>query len=140
VGHNSCATPKTLTERLNESSDVPKLTRQKQTNEKQSRRKESNPTDNPKPSHKLGHITDLSGSERFSMSALLGHAFLTNFYVFLRRYVEFPQIAVSIQMDLAHFLFPKVTHDKQMFGVSLFLIGGTGMTWHARNWSCIFEM
>jgi hypothetical protein len=66
--------------------------------------------------------------------------FLTNFYVFLRRYVEFPEIAVSIQMDLADFLFPKVMHDKQEFGVSLLLISGIGMTWHARNGSCSFEM
>jgi hypothetical protein len=43
-------------------------------------------------------------------------------------------------MDLAHFLFPKVMHDKQVFGVSLLLISGTGMTWHARNCSRIFEM
>jgi hypothetical protein len=66
--------------------------------------------------------------------------FLTNFYVFLGRYVEFPEIAVSIQMDLAHFLFTEVMHDKQVFGVSLLLISGTGMTWHARNCSCIFEI
>jgi hypothetical protein len=31
-------------------------------------------------------------------------------------------------------------HDKQVFGASLFLISGTGMAWHARNCSCIFEM
>jgi hypothetical protein len=45
--------------------------------------------------------------------------FLTNFYVFLSRDVEFSQIAVSILIDLAHFLFPEAMHDKQAFGVSL---------------------
>jgi hypothetical protein len=65
---------------------------------------------------------------------------LTNSYVLMGRYVELPQIAVSIQMDLAHFLVSEVMHDKQAFGVSLFLISGTGMTWHGRNCSCIFEI
>jgi hypothetical protein len=51
--------------------------------------------------------------------------FLTTFYVFLGRYVEYSQIAVSIQMDLVHFLFPDVMHDKQVFVVSLLLINGT---------------
>jgi hypothetical protein len=49
-------------------------------------------------------------------------------------------MAVSIQMDWAHFLFPEVMHDKQVFGLSFLLISGTGNTWHARNSSCIFEM
>jgi hypothetical protein len=31
-------------------------------------------------------------------------------------------------------------HDKQAFGISLSLISGTGMTWHARNCSCIFAI
>jgi hypothetical protein len=74
------------------------------------------------------------------MKVLLGRAFAHQFYVFLGRYVEFPQITVSIQMDLAHFLFPKGMHDKQVLGVSILLISGTGMTWHACNCSCIFEM
>jgi hypothetical protein len=43
-------------------------------------------------------------------------------------------------MDLAHFLFPKVMHDKQVFVLSFLLISGIGNTWHARNSSCIFEM
>jgi hypothetical protein len=47
--------------------------------------------------------------------------FLTNFYIFLDRYVEFPQVAVLIQLDLAHFLFPEVMHDMKTFGVSLLL-------------------
>jgi hypothetical protein len=66
--------------------------------------------------------------------------FLTNFYAFLGRYVEFSQIAVSIQMELAHFLFPKVMHDKHVFGVSLLLISGTGMTWHASICFCILKI
>jgi hypothetical protein len=108
----------------------------------------------------LGHITDLGGGEVISPSfenfqIPAGPAsvfddflctfswdvrFLTNFSVSLGRYAEFHQIAVSIQMDSAHVLFPKVMHDKQVFGVSLLLISGTGMTWNARNCSCIFEM
>jgi hypothetical protein len=74
------------------------------------------------------------------MKVLLGRAFSHHIYVFLGPHVEFSQMANSIQMELAHFLFHEVMHDTQAFVVSVLPISGAGIIWHAPNCSCIFEI